>query len=93
VIHRDDVRKVAHLARVKLSDDELDKITHDLERIVGYVDELFAMDVGDVEPMTHAVPVECPRRPDESRDVLGPSSLTMSQGFEDNLVRVPKVVD
>jgi aspartyl-tRNA(Asn)/glutamyl-tRNA(Gln) amidotransferase subunit C len=92
MIDKDDVRKVARLARVKLDDDELAIITRDLTRVVGYVDALFAVDVGASEPMTHAVPLTAPQRADEPAAVLGAAALTGSAGLEENLVRVPRVV-
>ena len=52
---RDDVEKVALLARLRLSDDELDHIAGQPAAIVGYVDQLLAVDTTDIEPMAHAV--------------------------------------
>ena len=52
---RADVEKVALLARLQLSDAELSTMTEQLGQIVGYVDQLAAVDVDGVEPMAHAV--------------------------------------
>ena len=51
----DDVRKVASLARLKVSEDEVASLTADLTAILGYVDVLNEVDTSDVEPMDHAV--------------------------------------
>ena len=51
----DDVRKVASLARLKVSEDEVASLTADLTAILGYVDVLNEVDTSDVEPMVHAV--------------------------------------
>ncbi len=51
----DDVRKVASLARLKVTDDEVASLTHDLSAILGYVDVLNEVDTSGVEPMVHAV--------------------------------------
>ncbi len=54
-LSRDDVEKVALLARLQLSEAELDTLTDELAQIVTYVDQLAEVDTGDVEPMAHAV--------------------------------------
>ena len=50
-----DVRKVASLARLKVSDAEVASLTNDLTAILGYVDVLNEVDTTGVEPMVHAV--------------------------------------
>jgi aspartyl-tRNA(Asn)/glutamyl-tRNA(Gln) amidotransferase subunit C len=52
---RADVEKVALLARLRLTDDELERMTGQLGGIVGYVDLLGEVDTEGVEPMAHAV--------------------------------------
>jgi aspartyl-tRNA(Asn)/glutamyl-tRNA(Gln) amidotransferase subunit C len=54
---RADVEKVALLARLRLTDAELDTMTGQLAQIVGYVDQLGEVDTEGVEPMAHAVEV------------------------------------
>jgi aspartyl-tRNA(Asn)/glutamyl-tRNA(Gln) amidotransferase subunit C len=54
---RADVEKVALLARLRLSAEELDAMTAQLGAIVGYVDQLGEVDTEGVEPMAHAVEV------------------------------------
>ena len=50
-----DVRKVASLARLKVSDAEVASLTTDLTAILGYVDVLNEVDTTGIEPMVHAV--------------------------------------
>jgi aspartyl-tRNA(Asn)/glutamyl-tRNA(Gln) amidotransferase subunit C len=57
MLTRADVEKVALLARLQLSDAELDTMTGQLAQIVGYVDQLAEVDTEGVEPMAHAVEV------------------------------------
>jgi aspartyl-tRNA(Asn)/glutamyl-tRNA(Gln) amidotransferase subunit C len=52
---RADVEKVALLARLRLSEDELEHMTDQLGAIVSYVDQLSEVDTTGVEPMAHAV--------------------------------------
>jgi aspartyl-tRNA(Asn)/glutamyl-tRNA(Gln) amidotransferase subunit C len=56
-ITRNDVEKVALLARLRLSDQELAQMTEQLGQIVGYIDLLEEVDTDQVEPMAHAVEV------------------------------------
>jgi aspartyl-tRNA(Asn)/glutamyl-tRNA(Gln) amidotransferase subunit C len=57
MLSRADVEKVALLARLQLSDAELDTMTGQLAQIVGYVDQLAEVNADGVEPMAHAVEV------------------------------------
>jgi aspartyl-tRNA(Asn)/glutamyl-tRNA(Gln) amidotransferase subunit C len=54
-ISRQDIEKVALLARLQLTDDELSKMTVELAQIVGYVDQLGEVDTNGIEPMAHAI--------------------------------------
>lgn len=54
---RQDVEKVALLARLRLSTNELDALTEQLSKVVGYVEQLGELDTDGVAPMAHAVEV------------------------------------
>lgn len=56
-LSRADVEKVALLARLRLSDDELNQLTEEMVKIVDYVDQLGEVDTDNVQPMAHAVEV------------------------------------
>ena len=56
-ISRQDIEKVALLARLQLTEAELGTMTSELAQIVGYVDQLAEVATDDVEPMAHAIPV------------------------------------
>jgi aspartyl-tRNA(Asn)/glutamyl-tRNA(Gln) amidotransferase subunit C len=56
-ISRADIEKVALLARLQLTEAELETMTGELAQIVGYVDQLATVDTEGIEPMAHAVPV------------------------------------
>lgn len=64
-LSRDDTAKVARLARLKLTDAELESFTSQLGRILDYVAILDELNVDDVEPMVHAVELSNVLRPDE----------------------------
>jgi aspartyl-tRNA(Asn)/glutamyl-tRNA(Gln) amidotransferase subunit C len=54
-ISRQDIEKVALLARLQLTHEELSKMTVELAQIVGYVDQLGEVDTDGIEPMAHAI--------------------------------------
>ena len=88
-----DVRYVANLARLELSDKEVAVFQPQLEAILGHVDALMKLDVSGIEPTAHAAPVFDRMRDDTPHESLPPSGLLCnapdkSQGQ----VRVPKVV-
>jgi aspartyl-tRNA(Asn)/glutamyl-tRNA(Gln) amidotransferase subunit C len=64
-ISRQDVEKVALLARLQLTEAELSTITSELAQIVGYVDQLAEVNTEGVEPMAHAIEVVNLFRADE----------------------------
>lgn len=66
----EEVRRVAHLARLKLTDEEVDRFKQQLGDILTYVEQLNAVATEDVEPMAHAVELSDVLRADESRDSL-----------------------
>lgn len=68
-LSRDDVAKVAVLARLRLTGEELDRFTGQLNSIVDFVAQLGEPDTGDVEPLAHGVEVRNVFRD----DVVGPS--------------------
>jgi len=49
-ISKDDVRKLARLARITLTDDQLDHFVHEIQNILGYVERLNSLDLQGVEP-------------------------------------------
>jgi len=79
---RSDVAKVAHLARLRLGEDELDRMTARLGVILGYVERLAEVDTDGIEPMAHAVErtnvfredVETPMLPREAALANAPKS-------------------
>ncbi len=63
-ISEDQVRHVAHLARLKLSDEEVHHFTGQLAAILDYVSMLNELDVSNVEPMAHAIDLHSVLRDD-----------------------------
>lgn len=69
---RDDVRKVAHLARLELSETEIERYQEQLSQVLDYVARLEELDVDGVEPTAHAIAQQNVMRDDETRPSLAP---------------------
>ncbi len=67
---RDEVEKVALLARLELTDAELERMSGQLADIVDYIDQLAQIDTSDIEPMAHVVDVTNVLEADEVRPGL-----------------------
>lgn len=90
----DEVRHVARLAQLELTDAELASIRHDLDAILDYVDQLTELDVDDVEPTTHAVPLHLTLRADDVVKTLTRDEvLQNAPAAQDGLFQVPRVVE
>lgn len=88
------VRRVARLARIKVTDDEAARMTNELNSILGFVDQLNEVDVEGVEPMTSVVSVKMKRRADVVTDGEDAKAITMNAPIsDDDFFMVPKVVE
>jgi aspartyl-tRNA(Asn)/glutamyl-tRNA(Gln) amidotransferase subunit C len=70
MIDREEVLHVAKLARLKLSDDEVERMTGELSQILEHVEQMEALDLDGVEPTSHVVALENVLRDDVPRDSL-----------------------
>lgn len=77
-----DVRYVARLARLTLSDEEAATFQPQLEHILGYVHELSALNVDGVEPTAHALDIVNVFRPDRARPGLDHDSVMANAPLE-----------
>ena len=92
-ISRAEVEKVSLLARLVLSDDELDRMTSQLGEILGYVDLLSELDTAQVEPMAHALDVANVFRDDVARPSLErESALANAPHRDEECYLVPAVL-
>jgi aspartyl-tRNA(Asn)/glutamyl-tRNA(Gln) amidotransferase subunit C len=88
-----EVREIAQLARLRLDDDEVERLAHELDAILGYIEEVAQLDAGGAEPMTHAVPFDCPFRDDEVGPMLAPDeAVGNAPRREDGYFQVPRIV-
>ncbi len=94
MLSRQEVEKVALLARLRLSDAELEKLTAELNRIVGHVETLQELDTEGVEPMAHPLPLENVFRDDRVQPSLGTErALATAPKHDESFYLVPPVLD
>lgn len=93
-ITRADVEHVARLARLGLSDAELDALTGELAAVLGHAADVAALDLADVEPTSHPLPLRNVLRPDVARPGVDRAEvLAAAPAVEDDRFRVPRILD
>ena len=89
-----DVKYVAHLARLGLTPEEERKFGAQLGQVLGYIEKLREVDVSQVDPTAHAVPMVNVTRPDEVRLSLPTDeALRNAPARANDLFIVPKIVE
>jgi aspartyl-tRNA(Asn)/glutamyl-tRNA(Gln) amidotransferase subunit C len=93
-LSRDDVRWVAHLARLELSDAELETMARQLSSILDYVNQLQQVNTAGVEPLAHPLPVQNVFRADEPASSLPvDEALANAPDRRGDFYGVPAVLD
>ncbi len=93
-VDRATVKRVAHLARIRVTDEDAEAFRGELNAILGFVEQLNEVDVSGVEPMTSVLPMRLKQRQDrvtdggKAGDIVANAPMT-----EDNFFLVPKVVE
>jgi aspartyl-tRNA(Asn)/glutamyl-tRNA(Gln) amidotransferase subunit C len=88
------VRRIAHLARIAVAEDEIEHLQGELNAILAFVEQLGEVDVTGVEPMTSVIPMTMKKRPDVVTDGGDPDAiLKNAPATEDHYFLVPKVVE
>jgi aspartyl-tRNA(Asn)/glutamyl-tRNA(Gln) amidotransferase subunit C len=92
-ISRDEVAHVAYLARLALTEEELDRYTEQLASILAHADDIAALDIADVPPTAHPIPLDNVFRDDEPAPCLDRDEvLAQAPAAEDGLFRVPRIL-
>lgn len=88
------VRKVAKLARLELTDEEVGRFSRDLGAILEYIQKLNELNTEGVEPLAHCLPITNVLRPDEVRPSLG-AEATLANAPEryEDYFKVPSIFD
>jgi aspartyl-tRNA(Asn)/glutamyl-tRNA(Gln) amidotransferase subunit C len=93
-VDADTVRRIAHLARIAVADDEVEHLRAEINAILAFVEQLAEVDVSGVEPMTSVIPMEMKKRADEVTDGgIADDILKNAPARNDHYFVVPKVVE
>lgn len=93
-IDKDTARRVAHLARIKVDEDQLDGLANELSGILGFMEQLTEVDVDGVDPMTSITPMALKRREDIVTDGNKQAQiLSNAPDAREGFFAVPKVVE
>jgi aspartyl-tRNA(Asn)/glutamyl-tRNA(Gln) amidotransferase subunit C len=93
-IDAEQVRKVAKLARLELTDAEIDEFTGQLGAILTYVEKMNELDTAEVEPLAHCLPISNVLRADDERESLGVEKTLANAPQRDGpFFKVPKILE
>ena len=93
-LSHDQVLRAARLARIALGPGEVDPVAAQLNRVLGLIDEMRAVDVSGIEPMAHALEVAQRLRPDEVTETDRHERFqAVAPAVENALYLVPKVIE
>ena len=88
------VRRIAHLARIAVTDAEVPHLQGELNAMLAFVEQLSEVNVDGVEPMTSVTPMEMKKRPDLINDGgIADEVIANAPASEDHFFVVPKVVE
>ena len=93
-LDKDEVRNIAHLARLSVDESQLDNIAAELSRVLEFIDRLKAVETAGVEPMAHPVSSALHLREDavtetDERDTLQKPAPSLHEGY----FTVPRVIE
>ena len=93
-VSKEDMETVAVLSRLSIPAEDEERATHDLEAILGYVENLNHVDTEHVKPTTYALPMQNVFREDEVRPSLErDAALSNAPAKEDGYFKVPRVLE
>ncbi len=92
-ISEQDVRHVATLARLALSDEQITTLQHELSSILGHIDEIQKLDLADVEPTAHPLDIVNVTRTDEpKRGLSQEQALANAPESAEGAFLIPRIV-
>jgi aspartyl-tRNA(Asn)/glutamyl-tRNA(Gln) amidotransferase subunit C len=93
-INKDTINQVAHLARIALELTELDIFSQQLKDVIGFIDTLKKLDIQEIEPTSHILPVKNISRNDEPKDSLSAdTALQSAPNRQGDFFGVPQVIE
>ena len=93
-LNKEEVKKVAELARLRMNDEELERLAPQLSNIIGFVEQLSELDTDNVEPLANVVDITLPLREDVVNDgACAEEILANSTESNQGYFVVPKVIE
>ena len=93
-ISKEQVKHVAHLARLAVTEDEVEKMADELSAIIKYAEQLNELDTEGVEPTTHVLDMKNVMRKDEPKKwITQEEALKNAPDKQDGLFRVPSILE
>jgi aspartyl-tRNA(Asn)/glutamyl-tRNA(Gln) amidotransferase subunit C len=93
-ITKETIEHIANLSKLELSEQELSKLTTDMENIILYVDKLNELDTTDIEPTAHIIPLRNVFREDIVKESFNREDILMNApSNESGCFKVPKIVE
>lgn len=93
-IDKDTVKHVAHLARLSMSEEEVDLFTKDLDAIIQYAEQLNEVNTENIEPTTHVLDLKNVMRKDEAKKWLSQEeALKNAPDKKDGQIKVPSILE
>ena len=93
-ISKEEVKHIAGLSRLSLSEEDMETFGIQLNKIIEYVEQLNRLDTADVEPTSHAIPLKNVMRDDVPRASLTKEdALKNAPDSTEKFYRVPKIIE
>jgi len=92
-VTRQEVEKIAELARLEFSENEIEHLTKDMNQILHHMDKLNELDTSNVEPLSHPIEVKNVFRDDELKEsIKREDALKNAPDKDEEFFKVPKVI-
>lgn len=93
-VSKEEVQYLAHLARLQLTEEETERLSGDMNRILEYMEQLQEPDTEDVEPLEHVIDMEYRLRDDTPEEPLShEDALKNAPDADSDYFRVPRVIE
>ena len=93
-IDNDEIKKIAHLARININENEANQVSKKLEGILELIDQMTKVNTDGIEPMAHALDITQPLRQDKvTEGDIRKKSLKLSKEINKSLFIVPRVIE
>ena len=93
-INKEEIKKIAHLARINVSQEEVEQVQKKLVGILALIEKMQEVNTDSIEPMSHALDINQPLREDKvtEKDIRN-KSLALAPHSEQSLFIVPQVIE